>query len=87
MIQKQNKDSLLAAAGGKAEPKGTPSLFCGTYLGPHVSTVPRNKPDLARVSACCRSLRKTFHLPESLIPPLKNEIGQEPSGSEILDFC
>lgn len=47
MIQKQNKDSLLAAAGGKAEPKGTPSLFCGTYLGPHVSTVPRNKPDLA----------------------------------------
>lgn len=46
MIQKQNKDSLLAAARGKAEPKGTPSLFC-TYLGPHVSTVPRNKPDLA----------------------------------------
>lgn len=47
MIQKQNNDNLFIIAGWDAELRGLPSFLCSTHLGPHVSTVPQNKPDLA----------------------------------------
>lgn len=47
MTQEQNNDSLFTTAGQEVESHGLPSFLCSIHLGPHVSTVPRNKPELA----------------------------------------